>query len=226
MECRVCHIEKEIEFMVKHKTDKICKECNKIYRKTNYKYKTRPWNNIENKKICRKCDKELDLEFFHKHKGGKYGVDTICKTCILTIVNNPQGIERAKKWNKDNKEIVNKRAVLRDKILSKEDPQYRIKKHLRVRMWEVIIKKAKSTRDGKIEDIIGCSIENYRNHIEKQFKPDMTWENHGILWEIDHIKPLDSFDLTKPINQKQAFSYLNTQPLYKSENRSKKNKII
>jgi superfamily II helicase len=225
MECRVCKIEKNINFMVKHKTDRICKECNKIYRKSKYIYKTRPWSDLKNQKICRSCNQILNLENFSKHKGGKYGVDTICKVCAPKLINTPEGVERTKQWIKNNREIVNKRAVDRDKILSKEDPEYRIKKHLRVRMWETIIKNSKSTRNGKVEELIGCSVEYYRKHIENQWKPDMNWKNHGSLWEIDHIIPLDFFNLMNTNDQKQAFSYNNVQPLYKSDNRRKKNKI-
>jgi len=67
----------------------------------------------------------------------------------------------------------------------------------------------------------------------------MTWENHGEIWEIDHIKPCNSFDLTDIEQQKQCFHYTNLQPLFKTSklaksfgyineigNRNKSNKII
>jgi hypothetical protein len=53
----------------------------------------------------------------------------------------------------------------------------------------------------------------------------MTWLNHGQIWEIDHIKPCSSFDLTDLEQQKQCFHYTNLQPLFKTENRQKSNKI-
>ena len=59
------------------------------------------------------------------------------------------------------------------------------------------------------------------------FKPDMTWENHGKLWHIDHRKPLCKFNLTLPDgtpNYEQirlANSLANLQPLYVAENLSK-----
>ena len=49
----------------------------------------------------------------------------------------------------------------------------------------------------------------------------MTWKNHGTVWEIDHIKPCASFDLTDITQQHKCFNYINTQPLYYLENRSK-----
>ena len=43
----------------------------------------------------------------------------------------------------------------------------------------------------------------------------MSWENYGIYWEIDHIKPL---------SKGGSFHYKNTQPLTIPANRSKSNK--
>jgi hypothetical protein len=53
----------------------------------------------------------------------------------------------------------------------------------------------------------------------------MSWSNHGTIWEIDHIKPVSSFDLTDEDQQKQCFHYTNLQPLTKKENRTKSNKL-
>ena len=52
----------------------------------------------------------------------------------------------------------------------------------------------------------------------------MSWSNHGKVWEIDHIKPCASFNLSNFEQQKQCFHYTNLQPLTIFENRSKKDK--
>jgi hypothetical protein len=44
----------------------------------------------------------------------------------------------------------------------------------------------------------------------------MNWGNHGVTWEIDHIKACSNFDLTKLEEQKQCFHYTNLQPLFKT----------
>ena len=50
----------------------------------------------------------------------------------------------------------------------------------------------------------------------------MTWKNHGRFgWHIDHIKPLEKFDLTDPNQQLIAFNYKNCQPLWWKENLEK-----
>lgn len=226
MECRVCKENKDIEFMVKHKTDRICKDCNKVYRKSNYVYITRPHSDKDGYKICCKCNIEFNYSNFNKTKGGKGGVSSICKSCHSLNSKNSFDPEKHKQYVNDNRDIINKRARERDKHKCATDPEYRIKKNLRIRTWEVIVKNAKSTRNGKIEDLIGCSVQEYRLYIEQQWSPKMNWDNHGDYWEIDHILPLDSFDLTIDKNQKLAFNYKNVQPLTVFENRSKKNKIL
>lgn len=74
--------------------------------------------------------------------------------------------------------------------------------------------------------LLGCSIAHARQHLESQFLPGMTWENHSPDgWHIDHKKPCASFDLTDPEQQKACFHYTNLQPLWATDNLSKGKKI-
>ena len=69
---------------------------------------------------------------------------------------------------------------------------------------------------------LGCSYKKYKLFLENKFKKGMSWSNMGKSgWEIDHIKPISLFDLTKKSDQKKAFNFRNTQPLWSYENRSK-----
>jgi hypothetical protein len=70
-------------------------------------------------------------------------------------------------------------------------------------------------------NLLGCDINEYKQHIENQFYPEFTWENHGDVWEIDHIIPCASFDLTKIEEQQKCFHYSNQQPLFKTTNIAK-----
>ena len=55
-----------------------------------------------------------------------------------------------------------------------------------------------------------------------QFTKGMTWDNYGLGgWQIDHIKPCASFDLSNPNQQSECFDWTNLQPMWKKENQSK-----
>jgi hypothetical protein len=111
------------------------------------------------------------------------------------------------------------------------DTEYRVIRTLRSRLASAVkIYKQKGIffKKGKTLDLLGCSMEYFIQHIENQFKPDMTWNNHGMQkynterkWNIDHIKAVDKFDLTDVEQQKECFHWSNMQPLWQEENREK-----
>ena len=77
-------------------------------------------------------------------------------------------------------------------------------------------------------EYLGCTIEEFREHIESQFKEGMTWSNHGD-WHIDHKIPIAyKQDGVAPTIEEVAkrLHYTNTQPLWASENMSKCNRYI
>lgn len=72
-------------------------------------------------------------------------------------------------------------------------------------------------------EYLGCSALELREHLEDQFTDGMTWENYGE-WEIDHVRPCASFDFTKEEDIHACFHFTNTQPLWRADNRRKKDK--
>lgn len=74
-------------------------------------------------------------------------------------------------------------------------------------------------------DSLGCTKSFFQDHMESQFQDGMTWDNYGE-WQLDHKKPIASFDLSDPDQVKQAFHYSNCQPLWAEDNAIKGDKII
>jgi hypothetical protein len=103
----------------------------------------------------------------------------------------------------------------------KSVPWYKVKRAARNCVTRIVRKvgfrRCKQTRT---REFLGCSYDEARAHIESQFQHGMTWENHGE-WEIDHIRPLSSFDLTDAEQVKAAMHYSNLQPLWWRENMQK-----
>jgi hypothetical protein len=80
--------------------------------------------------------------------------------------------------------------------------------------------------------LIGCTIDQLKQHLESQFKEDMNWDNLGRgwhskgmqEWHVDHIRPCASFNLSNPEEQKKCFHYTNLQPLWAHDNLTKSNR--
>ena len=102
-----------------------------------------------------------------------------------------------------------KRAVDRDKRRRQNDNNYRLTKICRTRIWQALKGKNKSA---STMELIGCTIDELRRHIESKFEPWMTWENQG-LWDLDHIIACAKFDLTCPVQQLACFNWNNLQPM-------------
>jgi hypothetical protein len=104
------------------------------------------------------------------------------------------------------------------------NPHWLVTNALRQRVYQAI-KAQRSYKGGRTQELIGCSYEALRRHLAAQFLPGMSWENHGE-WEIDHIRPCASFDLTNPVQQRECFHYSNLQPLWRRENRRKGARLV
>ena len=65
------------------------------------------------------------------------------------------------------------------------------------------------------------NIDLYRKWIEFQMTPEMTWSNI----EIDHVKAICLFDLSKDEELREAFNWKNTQPLLRKDHQLKGTKF-
>ncbi len=142
------------------------------------------------------------------------------------LAKRPEEITRKKNYNKiyhiNNFEKIQQWNTAYIRKRYKTDLNYKLKKVLRARMNMALGHNWKAARTA---ELLGASIPEVWNHLEKQFQPGMTRKNHG-LWHIDHIKPCVTFDLSDPEQQKKCFHYTNLQPLWAFDNISKGKEII
>lgn len=134
--------------------------------------------------------------------------------------------EKAKQRAKAYRNSEAGRAWMRNwsNLRNRENLRVRLEKNLRTRIWFAL--QAKNCRSENVLRLLGCSVENFKKHIESQFLPGWTWENWGTVWEIDHKKPCASFDLSSPSQREACFHFSNQRPLSIFENRSKGSKIL
>ena len=75
------------------------------------------------------------------------------------------------------------------------------------------------TKSSSTKEILG--IDTYRKRIEYQFTPQMNW----LKIEIDHVKPICMFEVSKDEELKEPFSCKNTQPLLEHDHQQKGTKF-
>lgn len=100
---------------------------------------------------------------------------------------------------------------------------YKIERILRTRISNALFVGRKSA---KTLELLGCSVDFLREHLEKQFLPGMAWENHGPVWHVDHILPCAAFHLQHSEEQEICFHWTNLQPLFVNDNLIKGSKYV
>ena len=206
---------------------------------------------MENK-ICNCCKTENTIENYHNNKRFPDGKNPTCKECnkersLKYYYNNIDKIkERTKtqrntedykvyrqKYLEENREEINRVKKLyklnnREKVLQdkreyyqrkKNDPIFALSKRLRQRIYHIVNgnNKSKSTLE-----VLGCSYEEFKIHIENQFTEEMSWDKLGDI-HIDHIIPVSSVETIEEVYKLNH--YTNLQPLWAKDNLSKYNKI-
>lgn len=129
---------------------------------------------------------------------------------------NPIAIERKRLYGEEY-EVKNKDKRRKQRAITRRnrywtDTAYKLEILLRTRFY-------KAVKRGKVVSImklIGCSREQLRDYLASKFKPEMNWDNHGEIWEIDHIIPINTFNLLDIKQQEKCFHYTNLQPLFKT----------
>jgi len=191
------------------------KEYQKQWRLNNkeeIKEAKKQWD-LDNKKEIKEASKQYRLdnkeELKERHK--KYRLD------------NPEKCKEAtRKWRLNNPEKVKESKNKYRNNRYQTDPLFKLSSNMRSRII-MFIKSSGLKKTSKSFDMIGCTPEYLKQHLEKQFVDGMTWDNHGD-WHIDHIIPLAS--AVTPEELTKLFHYSNTQPLWAIDNLIKGDKIL
>ena len=193
-------------------------------------------------KLCSKCKEIKLLEDFHIDRTRRDGRLPYCKACQNDLCrdyyhrNKGRSLDYNKKWREEHPERVKARdraynkewrkehpervATLAKKW--KENPKNALSQRIGSRMWHSL-KGKKGKRHW--ETLVGYMLKDLMTHLEKLFKPGMTFENYG-KWHIDHKIPISAFSFTKPEDSdfKKCWALSNLQPLWAEENLKKGSK--
>lgn len=231
MKCTKCNIEKELA-----KGKRWCKDCkneyerqrrkknpesivenNKKERERYYKKKLQIANVIIDpmkNKLCSICNKEKTLDNFYIAKC-KGTIRSMCKEC---------NSDKRKIYYQNNREKTieqtNKYKVER----MKTDIVFKLERRLRCRIYQAF-KAQSNEKTNRTWKYIDCNPIYFKKWIEFQLYDNMTLENYGKFWHIDHVKPCSSFDLSNPEEVNECFNWKNLRPYKSEKNLQKSSKI-
>lgn len=144
------------------------------------------------------------------------GSKAACSDCRSEFVCDRGAPTRCKPCRKERRRVADREMRRRLRV---ESPAYRISDTLKAQ----IRKSLKGTKNGRAwESLVGFTLAELMAHLERQFLPGMTWENHGE-WHIDHERPLCSFEFQTPDcpQFREAWALSNLRPLWALDNLKK-----
>ncbi len=172
---------------------------------------------IKGRTYCRLCAREMCRLYKQKNKEKIKEYNKKYK-----LQHKDEISEYNKNYNKENRKEIQKRHTEYLKNRRKTNKNYKIAVVLRNRLKSLL----KGEKRKKTLEILGCDLNFFLDWLKFQFKEDMTFENHGTIWHIDHVIPCAKFNLTEVEEQKKCFNWTNMQPMHSSKNMSKKAKIF
>ena len=201
--CSKCGIEKEVCDFHKWKYGpdgykRECKECRKLETKTYYS------NNNEKVKLRVNKYRKSNLDKVKEVRTRIYERD---RERILMV----NKLYRENNREKRNEYTRNRKST---------DPIFKLK-HLMNSRMRIFMRSRNIQKHNKTFDIIGCTPNELKEHIQTQFNNGMSWDNQGE-WHIDHIIPLSSGKNEDEIIR--LCHYTNLQPLWAIDNMKKGSK--
>lgn len=131
--------------------------------------------------------------------------------------------ERSLVYYYKNKVEINKKKSLRDKNRMISDPLFKLSHNIRT-LIRKSFKNKFTKKSKKTVEILGCSFEEFKSHLESKFDDKMNWDNQGSYWHLDHIIPVSSAN-----NKEELYRlnhYTNFQPLFWLDNLKKSNNLL
>ncbi len=158
----------------------------------------------------------------------------LCKDC-LTVKKIDEFRDKRLKCKKcENKERVayKKGEIQKQPIpeVEKEEDDFskKLKVSCRNRIRETLPKEfsqklTDENRFGYVYDFLNCDMNFLKRWLQFNYTPEMTDENYGTYWYLDHVIPIHTFNIKNRFeeNKKNCYSWFNLSPLIAIENSRK-----
>jgi hypothetical protein len=95
------------------------------------------------------------------------------------------------------------------------------------RKWQIALRRyvLEQQMTSTYAPFFGLDISNFREWIQLQFINDMSWENFGKTWQLDHIVPVAYFDFQDLTDLKLCWNFLNIRVVSIDKSSRKETKI-
>jgi len=221
--CKKCNVEKELtEFgIVKTGSDRLRTYCKQCSSKLIAEYRIKNSEKISIKSKEHRLKNIEKYKEYDKIRGKKRRIEDAEKIKEYRKEYYLKNKDKIKEYQIKNKRII-KENRNKNKIKRKEnEPLYKLRINISNLIY-ISIKGNGYTKKSRTYEILGCTFEEFKIHLEKQFTEGMSWSNMG-KWHLDHIHPVslakDEEEIIK-LNH-----YTNFQPLWAIDNIRKSNKI-
>ena len=159
---------------------------------------------------------------FYKDCIKKDGYKSECIFCSKEYyyVNRDWVLNNRKMYVMKNRAKIN----LYQKKRRDSDLNFKLAQNLRVRTNKTF-KSQNVRKTNKTNALLGCSHSFFKNWIIHHLYGNMTLENYGSAWQIDHCLAVTSFNLLDGNDMKKCFNWVNLRPMYVKDNIIKGDKI-
>jgi hypothetical protein len=197
---------------------KKCSKCETVQPVTNFKKRKSKSGAPAWRGECRDCANAYNATYLREYR--KKNKEKIRKYDS----NRPQSYfyEAHKRFKENNPDYYTN--YMRNR--TQADPQFRTERVFS-RAMQKSLKGLGSSKNGKKWELcVGYTAQELMSHLESKFTKEMTWDNYGSYWHIDHIIPKSWFKYESVEDEafKKCWSLDNLQPLRAIENISKGNR--
>lgn len=217
--CKQCEQLKELKDFGRHSGSRLglrpkCKTCVNQLSRERYEKQCSRETLVPTNLSCSRCKELKPVSAFHHLKKSPTGFASHCIVCDKrwrqNYLSSPSAAESKRKSSRkfQTRRREDSKARLRDSVS---------------RLVYQVLKSQDATKKYSVLEALPYSMEDLLQHLESQFDNEMSWENYGSQWQLDHIIPQAYFayDSLESENFLNCWALDNLQPLCPKENASK-----
>ena len=190
---------------------KECTMCHIVKTYAEFRYS----NNGRSLGRCRECQRAIEREYRRSDRGKE--------KARQWVKNNRDRMAKLQSdWHQNNKDYINQKYNER----YHSDPLFKLQRNCKKRIQDAFKSKG-LCKSGKTLNHINCTMSWLVEWFTFCFDldPNMTLDNHGTYWHMDHVIPVNKWNLDDYNHKVNCFSWFNLSPLKGSDNISKHDTI-